>query len=190
MRRGLNVQPVPQSASKDFLARSGIGSFWSDDCPAPCQLRHDPAQARTARLAACDLTLQAVIACTASRLDPLLTGDRKCARRAGFSKFISGVLGARASPRVILGGGLMATAVVNIGFGFGASYVWFLCFWALNGLLQVPRRTVCGVERSTHCHRAQWTAVTLAAQNLSRLRAYRRRQQHDSIMSLASLLRP
>ena len=54
----------------------------------------------------------------------------------GFSKFISGVLGARASPRVILGGGLMATAVVNIGFGFGASYVWFLCFWALNGLLQ------------------------------------------------------
>ena len=57
--------------------------------------------------------------------------------RSGFSKFISGVLGARASPRVILGGGLMATAVVNIGFGFGASYVWFLCFWALNGLLQV-----------------------------------------------------
>ena len=30
----------------------------------------------------------------------------------------------------------MATAVVNVGFGFGASYAWFLCFWALNGLLQ------------------------------------------------------
>ena len=33
----------------------------------------------------------------------------------------------------------MATALVNIGFGFGASYVWFLCFWALNGLLQARR---------------------------------------------------
>ena len=54
----------------------------------------------------------------------------------GFSKFLSGVLGARASPRVILAGGLMATALVNIGFGFGASYVWFMCFWALNGVLQ------------------------------------------------------
>lgn len=54
----------------------------------------------------------------------------------GFSKFLSGVLGARASPRVILAGGLMATAVVNVGFGFGASYVWFMCFWALNGVLQ------------------------------------------------------
>ena len=56
---------------------------------------------------------------------------------AGFSKFLSGVLGARASPRVILAGGLMATALVNIGFGFGASYIWFMCFWALNGVLQV-----------------------------------------------------
>ena len=55
----------------------------------------------------------------------------------GFSKFLSGVLGARTSPRVMLAGGLMATAVVNILFGFGSSMVWFCSFWALNGILQV-----------------------------------------------------
>lgn len=54
----------------------------------------------------------------------------------GFSKFLSGVLGARTSPRVMLAGGLMATAVVNILFGFGSSMVWFCSFWALNGILQ------------------------------------------------------
>jgi len=38
----------------------------------------------------------------------------------GMSKFISGVLGAKASPRVLLAAGLMATATVNIIFGFQA----------------------------------------------------------------------
>ena len=55
---------------------------------------------------------------------------------AGFSKFLSGVAGAKASPRVVLAGGLMATAAVNLAFGFGASYAWFLACWGANGLLQ------------------------------------------------------
>lgn len=42
----------------------------------------------------------------------------------GFSKFASGVLGARSSPSLLLGGGLVATALVNICFGFGASMTW------------------------------------------------------------------
>lgn len=71
----------------------------------------------------------------------------------GFSKFLSGVLGARASPRVILAGGLMATAVVNVGFGFGASYVWFMCFWALNGVLQAR-------AREGYCHVSDQGSVT------------------------------
>lgn len=54
----------------------------------------------------------------------------------GFSKFASGVLGARSSPTKLLAGGLMATALVNVAFGFGSSMVWFCCFWALNGILQ------------------------------------------------------
>lgn len=55
----------------------------------------------------------------------------------GMSKFVSGVLGARMSPSVLLAGGLMATAVINVAFGFGSSLAWFCFFWALNGTLQV-----------------------------------------------------
>ena len=54
----------------------------------------------------------------------------------GFSKFVSGVLGARTSPTVMLAGGLMATAVVNLLFGAGNTLPWFLTFWAINGILQ------------------------------------------------------
>ncbi len=54
-----------------------------------------------------------------------------------MSKFVSGVLGAKLSPSVLLAGGLMATAVINIAFGFGTSLAWFCFFWALNGTLQV-----------------------------------------------------
>eukprot|EP00879_Flechtneria_rotunda_P009282 GHRR01009717.1.p1 GENE.GHRR01009717.1~~GHRR01009717.1.p1 ORF type:complete len:467 (+),score=173.45 GHRR01009717.1:218-1618(+) len=54
----------------------------------------------------------------------------------GMSKFVSGVLGAKFSPSVLLAGGLMATAVINIAFGFGSSLAWFCFFWALNGTLQ------------------------------------------------------
>eukprot|EP00877_Chromochloris_zofingiensis_P003701 jgi/Chrzof1/13331/Cz07g29050.t1 len=54
----------------------------------------------------------------------------------GMSKFVSGVLGARFSPSVLLAGGLMATALINIGFGFGTSLAWFCVFWAMNGTLQ------------------------------------------------------
>ncbi len=55
---------------------------------------------------------------------------------AGFSKFVSGVLGARFSPSVLLALGLMSTALINIAFGFGTSLAWFCFFWALNGTLQ------------------------------------------------------
>jgi len=54
----------------------------------------------------------------------------------GMSKFISGVVGARFSPTLLLAGGLMLTAAVNIAFGFGTSLAWFCFFWALNGTLQ------------------------------------------------------
>ncbi len=52
-------------------------------------------------------------------------------------RFISGVLGAKFSPTVLLAGGLMSTALINIAFGFGTSLGWFVFFWGLNGTLQV-----------------------------------------------------
>ncbi|KAK9908663.1 hypothetical protein WJX75_001165 [Coccomyxa subellipsoidea] len=54
----------------------------------------------------------------------------------GFSKFLSGVLGARTSPTILLSGGLAATAFVNIAFGMSSSYPMLLALWGLNGLLQ------------------------------------------------------
>lgn len=54
----------------------------------------------------------------------------------GASKFASGVLGAKTSPTLLLAGGLMATALVNIAFGFGHAYLWFCVCWGLNGALQ------------------------------------------------------
>lgn len=54
----------------------------------------------------------------------------------GTSKFVSGVLGSRTSPRALLAGGLAVTALLNIAFGSSASLVWFCTFWAMNGTLQ------------------------------------------------------
>lgn len=47
------------------------------------------------------------------------------------------MLGAKFSPTVLLAGGLMSTALINIAFGFGTSLAWFVFFWGLNGTLQV-----------------------------------------------------
>lgn len=75
----------------------------------------------------------------------------------GFSKFASGVLGARTPAHLLLGGGLMATALVNIFFGFGTSLAWFSVFWAMNGLLQVNALTPCAglgcMQRHGRCLR-------------------------------------
>ena len=53
------------------------------------------------------------------------------------SKFVSGVLGSRTSPSMLLAGGLIATAALNVAFGFSTSLVWFCTWWAMNGMLQV-----------------------------------------------------
>lgn len=53
------------------------------------------------------------------------------------SKFVSGVLGSRTSPTMLLAGGLIATAALNVAFGFSTSLVWFCTWWAMNGMLQV-----------------------------------------------------
>lgn len=34
-------------------------------------------------------------------------------------------------------GGLIATALVNVAFGFGHAYLWFCVCWGANGALQV-----------------------------------------------------
>jgi len=54
----------------------------------------------------------------------------------GFSKFASGVLGARTPPTLLLAGGLLATAAANAAFGASTAFPLLALFWGLNGLLQ------------------------------------------------------
>ena len=54
----------------------------------------------------------------------------------GFSKFASGVLGARTPPTALLAGGLLATAAANAAFGASSTFPLLALFWGLNGLLQ------------------------------------------------------
>ena len=54
----------------------------------------------------------------------------------GCSKFISGVVGDALSPSVMLGGGLIATGLVNIIFGASSILPVFCVLWAMNGILQ------------------------------------------------------
>jgi sugar phosphate permease len=70
----------------------------------------------------------------------------------GASKFLSGVLGSRTSPTLLLAGGLMITAALNVGFGFGNTYTWFLVFWAANGLLQGLGAPACARLMTSWCN--------------------------------------
>jgi len=54
----------------------------------------------------------------------------------GCSKFVSGVVGDMLSPAIMLGGGLMATGMVNIAFGASSTLPLFCILWAMNGILQ------------------------------------------------------
>lgn len=54
----------------------------------------------------------------------------------GCSKFVSGVVGDVLSPSVMLGGGLIATGLVNLAFGASSTLPLFCMLWAMNGILQ------------------------------------------------------
>jgi phosphoglycerate transporter family protein len=53
-----------------------------------------------------------------------------------FSKFFSGILADRVNPKYMMSIGLLASALINIMFGWGESLVFFIVFWALNNLFQ------------------------------------------------------
>jgi phosphoglycerate transporter family protein len=54
----------------------------------------------------------------------------------GFSKFVAGLSADRYNPRILLFGGLMLSAVVNLLFGFGAGVATLGILWVLNGWCQ------------------------------------------------------
>src|SRR5262249_1480317 len=54
----------------------------------------------------------------------------------GFSKFFSGILSDRSSPRYFMAFGLITTGIINILFGMASSLIVFACLWGLNGWFQ------------------------------------------------------
>ena len=54
----------------------------------------------------------------------------------GVSKFFSGILSDRSSPRYFMAFGLMITGVINIIFGMSSSLIVFSVLWGLNGWFQ------------------------------------------------------
>eukprot|EP00854_Cymbomonas_tetramitiformis_P009797 gene9797-11605_t len=54
----------------------------------------------------------------------------------GCSKFVSGTLSDVLSPRVMLGGGLFLTGLINVAFGCSSTLTLFCIIWAANGILQ------------------------------------------------------
>eukprot|EP00746_Dinoflagellata_sp_MGD_P067670 gnl/MRDRNA2_/MRDRNA2_27936_c0_seq1.p1 gnl/MRDRNA2_/MRDRNA2_27936_c0~~gnl/MRDRNA2_/MRDRNA2_27936_c0_seq1.p1 ORF type:complete len:925 (+),score=216.79 gnl/MRDRNA2_/MRDRNA2_27936_c0_seq1:105-2879(+) len=54
----------------------------------------------------------------------------------GCSKFVSGVVGDRLSPRAMLALGLFMTGLMNVAFGCSSSIAFFCAAWGANGILQ------------------------------------------------------
>jgi len=54
----------------------------------------------------------------------------------GFSKFFSGILSDRSSPRYFMAFGLITTGIINIFFGMSSSLIVFALLWGLNGWFQ------------------------------------------------------
>lgn len=54
----------------------------------------------------------------------------------GVGQFISGVLGNRYSPRLLIAGGLLVSAVINLLMGVQVSLLVMILLWGINGLAQ------------------------------------------------------
>ncbi|MCE5294314.1 MAG: MFS transporter [Chlamydiales bacterium] len=54
----------------------------------------------------------------------------------GFSKFFSGILSDKSSPRYFMAFGLITTGIINIIFGMSSSLIVFAVLWGLNGWFQ------------------------------------------------------
>jgi len=54
----------------------------------------------------------------------------------GLSKFIAGIISDRSNPRYFMAIGLICTGILNLLFGFTASFRLMVCFWILNGFFQ------------------------------------------------------
>lgn len=86
-----------------------------------------------------------------------------------LSKFVSGMLCDRSSPRWFMGLGLIFTGVINVMFGSGGAAGFFLLLWFANGLFQGMGAPPCAklmVQWYSQKERGKWWSAWNTAHNV------------------------
>lgn len=87
----------------------------------------------------------------------------------GLSKFFSGIISDRSSPRYFMALGLFLTGMVNIIFGLSSSIIVFVALWGLNGWFQGfgwPPCTRFLTQWYSHSERGSWWSTLNLAHNV------------------------
>ena len=87
----------------------------------------------------------------------------------GFSKFFSGILSDRSSPRYFMAFGLITTGIINIIFGMSSSFLAFAVLWALNGWFQGFGWPACSrmlVQWYSKSERGSWWSIWNVCHNV------------------------
>lgn len=87
----------------------------------------------------------------------------------GISKFVSGIVADKTSPRYLMGLGLIITGMLNIFFGFSSSLFFFALFWGLNGWFQGFGWAPCTrflTQWYSHSERGSWWAIGNLSHNI------------------------
>lgn len=87
----------------------------------------------------------------------------------GFSKFVSGVVADKTSPRYLMAAGLVITGLLNIFFGMSSSLLFFAIFWGLNGWFQGFGWAPCTrflTQWYSHSERGSWWSICNISHNV------------------------
>lgn len=87
----------------------------------------------------------------------------------GISKFVSGFLSDRSSPRYFMALGLFATGIINILFGLSSSLLLFVLLWGFNGWFQGCGWPPCArflMHWYSHSERGAWWSSWNASHNV------------------------
>lgn len=87
----------------------------------------------------------------------------------GFSKFASGVVADKTSPRYLMAAGLIITGLLNIFFGLSSSLFFFCLFWGLNGWFQGFGWAPCSrflTQWYSHSERGSWWSICNISHNV------------------------
>lgn len=87
----------------------------------------------------------------------------------GVSKFASGIVADKTSPRYLMALGLIITGILNIFFGLSSSLFFFALFWGLNGWFQGFGWAPCTrflTQWYSHSERGSWWSICNLSHNI------------------------